>query len=426
MRVAALAVLLLLAACSGGTTQPTDEPPGDGGQQPVSTSGPVTVPGTPPQSTSTTAGASATTEGSTTSTSSTTTTTLLPLTALTLEDVADLGSPIEAVVAGGNLFVASKDGRVWLIDGEPELALDISGPVRNRGEQGLLGFAVHPNHPEDPRVFAYFIDQAGESVLASYEFAESGTEIDPDSVQILLRIPQPATNHNGGKIAFGPDGYLYVGLGDGGRRNDAFGNGQNRNSLLGGILRLDVSAAERYSIPADNPFQDDGADELWAIGLRNPWRFTFDGGLMYIADVGQNAFEEIDVVPVVSAGYNFGWPITEGLHCFRPASGCEVDGLTLPVVEVAHTDSGTCSITGGVVYRGTMIPELAGHYLYSDYCAGYLRSFVVDDGVVTAQSDWTEQTGSLGQVVAFAHDVDGEVLVMTADGMVRRLVAIRG
>jgi len=409
-RVVALAVVL--AACSTTVT---------GDQELAST-----VPSQEPVATTAASEATtSTTQGSAAETS--TTTTIVPeLTGLILEDIAIFESPIEAVSANGHLFVASKEGTVWRVDDEPQLVLDITGPVRNQGEQGLLGLAFHPDFPDDPRFFVHFSDQAGDTVLASYELGDDGRKVIENSVSVLLTVPQPATNHNGGKIAFGPDGHLYVALGDGGRSNDAFGNGQNTDSMLGALLRLDVSQPDTYATPPDNPFSNSGEPELWAIGLRNPWRFAFDGDDLYIGDVGQNAFEEINVVPTLAVGYNFGWPITEGLHCFRPASGCDAAGLTLPLVEIAHGDAGTCSITGGLVYRGDAIPELAGHYLYSDYCGGYLRSFRAEGGVAVDLADWTDMTGPLGQVVAFGQDPDGEVLIMTIDGSLRRLMPERG
>lgn len=406
-------ISVLLAACSGGPDAGRQDPVSTTTQQPVTTIAAAT------STTSTTAAPDATS-------TSTTTTTLVPLTGLATEDVGRFSNPIEAVSAGGRLYIASKEGRVFVLDGDPQLILDISSLVRNRGEQGLLGLAFPPGFPADSRMFVHYTDQSGTSVLASYVLNADGTAVADGSAEVLLTVPQPAANHNGGKIAFGPDGHLYVALGDGGRSNDAFGNGQNTDSLLGALLRIDVSSPGGYVVPPDNPYRDVGEPELWAIGLRNPWRFAFDGDHLYIADVGQNAFEEVDVVEVAPVGYNFGWPITEGLHCFRPASGCDAEGLTLPLIEVAHGDGGTCSITGGLVYRGEAIPELAGHYLYSDYCGGYLRTFRAADGATVDSRDWTDSLGSLGQVVAFGEDPDGEVLIMTVDGLVRRLIPVRG
>ena len=246
-------------------------------------------------------------------------------------------------------------------------------------------------------------------MVAEYRLIEP-TLADPNSERVLLRLDQPAANHNGGMIQFGPDGLLYLGLGDGGGAGDRFGHGQNAATLLGGLVTLSV----------------DGEPDptLFAYGLRNPWRFWIDGDLIYIADVGQDRFEEITVAPL-EPGLNFGWPITEGLNCFRPASGCDTEGLTLPQVEVPLGEAGGCAITGGVVYRGGAIPELVGHYFYSDFCGGYLRSFRYAAGQVVDESDWTDQVGVPGQVASFGIDPAGEMYVLTTDG-VYRVVAVRG
>jgi len=205
-------------------------------------------------------------------------------------------------------------------------------------------------------------------------------------------------------IQFGPDGGLYLGLGDGGGWKDPHNNGQNRDNPLGGLVRIDVESGE---------------SELFQYGLRNPWRFWIDGSTVYVADVGQAAFEEISVTALIP-DVNYGWPITEGFHCFRPKSDCETLGLTLPIVEVPHGDSGTCSITGGVVYRGQAIPELDGTFFFSDFCGGYLRGLI--EGEVT---DFTDQVGVPGQVLSFGIDGSGEVYVMTTDRLLR-LVPVRG
>ena len=355
-----------------------------------------------------------------------TTTTLAPLRSLAYREVADLAFPIDLAPLPGTslLAIASKEGRLWLHgDGglHDEPFLDISDRVRNRGEQGLLGFAFHPDYPDIGRLFVHYTAHDGDTVLA--EYAVAGGRVDPVGEVVLFRLPQPAPNHNGGTITFGPVGYLYLGLGDGGGANDQFGHGQNDRTPLGALLRFDVSTPGVASPAPGNPFP---AAEVWAIGLRNPWRFVIDhpSGLVVIADVGQNQFEEVSVAPIDAAGLNYGWPITEGLHCFQPRSGCDAEGITLPVVEVEHGDGGTCSITGGVVYRGAEIPELYGHYLFSDYCGGYLRSFPLDDPS-QEPFDWTDQVGNAGQVVAFGTDASGEVYVLTAAGPVLRLVAER-
>ena len=355
------------------------------------------------------------------------TTTLAALRSLAYVEVAEVDFPVDLVPLPGSelLVIASKEGRVWTY-GEGGLSaeplLDIGHRVRNRGEQGLLGIAFAPDYPASGRIFVHYSDLEGRTVLAEY-LAESGA-IRAGTETVLMRINQPAANHNGGTITFGPDGYLYMGLGDGGGANDQFGHGQDDRSPLAALLRFDVSVPGILTPAPGNPFPE---PSVWAIGLRNPWRFTIDhlSGLVVIADVGQDHFEEVSVAPVEAPGLNYGWPITEGLHCFRPPSGCDATGLTLPVVEVEHGDAGTCSITGGVVYRGTEIPELYGHYLFSDYCGGYLRSFPIDSPTAPP-TDWTGQVGDAGQVVAFGTDSTGEVYVMNAAGSVLRLVAERG
>ena len=273
-------------------------------------------------------------------------------------------------------------------------------------------------HPDDPsRLFLHYSDGNGDTTVS--EFVDDGG-FDASAERIFLQVVQPAANHNGGTIAFGPDGYLWVALGDGGGGGDTFGTGQTSDDLLGGLLRLNVDATQPYEIPPDNPFIDGGgAPEVWAVGLRNPWRASFDEGLIYIGDVGQNLFEEINVAPVDAPALNYGWPVTEGLHCFEPLQTCDMAGFTLPVVEVAHSDSGTCSITGGVVYRGSAIPEFTGHYFYSDYCGGWLRSFLFDGATATHHQDWTEQVGVPGRVASFGRDSAGEVYVLTTEAIFR-------
>ena len=355
-----------------------------------------------------------------------TTTTLAALRSLAYREVTTAPFPVELVPLPGAdlLLIASKDGRLWLYgdDGlHAEPFLDIRHRVRDRGEQGLLGLALAPDYQDTGRLFLHYTDNEGATVLSEYVAGDE--TVDPATGTVLLRIAQPAANHNGGTIAFGPDGYLYMGLGDGGGANDRFGHGQNDQTPLGALLRFDVSVPGVVASAPGNPFP---APEVWSIGLRNPWRFTIDhsSGLVVIADVGQDRFEEVSIAPVAAPGLNYGWPLTEGLHCFRPRSGCDAAGLTLPVLEVEHGDAGTCSITGGVVYRGAEIPELYGHYLFSDYCAGYLRSFPID-GSADQPLDWTDQVGVAGQVVAFGTDAAGEVYVMTAEGSVLRIVAER-
>lgn len=351
------------------------------------------------------------TEGSaTTAPPPTITTTLAPLQALAYEEVATVDFPIHLVPwADGMSLLATKDGQVLLIEPDwtirPTPVLDISGQVRNDGEQGLLAIAPHE---DSIRLFVHYSDNNGDTVVS--EFTWSGEAFVDE--RVVFTIEQPAGNHNGGMIQFGPDGRLYLGLGDGGLSDDAFGHGQNTDTLFAGLVAIDVES---------------GDAELFQYGLRNPWRFWIDrqgGDLVYIADVGQNSFEEVSVSPL-TAGINYGWSITEAGHCFNPASACDVEGLTMPLIEVPHGDAGTCSITGGIVYRGATIPEIAGHYFYSDYCGGYLRSFnVTDDLVADNATDWTDQVGTPGQVASFGTDFDGEMYVLTTGG-VFKVVPVR-
>lgn len=350
--------------------------------------------------------------------------TLPPLRSLRYRPVAEVPFPIDLAPApgGGPLVIAGKDGRLWALEEaglRPEPLLDLGPLLRNQGEQGLLGIAFDPAYETSGRLFVHYTARNGDTVLAEYDLAAP----DPSSSgRELFRTPQPAANHNGGALVFGPDGFLYLGLGDGGAADDRFGHGQNDASPLGALLRFDVATPGVAAPAPGNPFP---APQVWAIGLRNPWKFTFDApsGLVLIADVGQDAYEEISLAPAAAPGLNYGWPITEGKHCFRPRTGCEAAGLTLPAVEVAHGDDGTCSITGGVIYRGGAIPELYGHYLFSDYCGGYLRSFPVEDPEQIR--DWTPQAGKAGQVTAFGTDHAGEAYVLTSEGRVLALTAER-
>ena len=291
-----------------------------------------------------------------------------------------------------------------MVDGQilPDLVLDLSDRVGGAREQGLLSIAVHPT--ERPFLYLHYSNLDGDTVVSEFRFLNP-TEIDPASERVLFTVDQPATNHNGGMILFHPDGRLLVGLGDGGGSGDRFGNGQNKETFLAGIVALNVSG--------------DPDPILFSFGLRNPWRFWIDSDLLYIADVGQNAFEEVSVA-LLAPDQNFGWPMTEGLHCFRPSSGCDTSGVVLPVLEVAHGDAGTCSISGGVVYRGSHIPALEGHYLYSDYCGGYLRSFRFNGmGQPLTEEDWTDQVGNAAEVTGFGVDGDGEVYVTTRNSLLK-------
>jgi glucose/arabinose dehydrogenase len=314
--------------------------------------------------------------------------------AVGFETVVDrLDSPLAVVNAGdgsGRLFVAEQTGRVRIVrDGRllDQPFLDIADRIASGGERGLLGFAFHPRFPDDPRVFVDYTDTNGDTRVSAFRVDPASPDrVDPGTEQRLLFVKQPYANHNGGAVVFGPDGFLYVSLGDGGSGGDPQGNGQSVTTLLGKILRIDVDhpAGDRaYGIPADNPYAD-GADgrqpEIWLWGLRNPWRISFDraNGDLWIGDVGQGDWEEVDVQRAgVPGGTNFGWNRMEGSHCFKPSSDCQEPGLTLPQAEYGH-DQG-CTVIGGNVDRGTAQPLLVGGYLFADYCSG--RVWAIDPRV---------------------------------------------
>ncbi len=324
------------------------------------------------------------------------------------------------------LFLVERDGRIGIVrDGERLVGpfLDIADKVTAAGlEQGLLGLAFHPRYPLDGRFYVDFTDPRGDTRIVEYRVSDDPDRADPGSARILLIVDQPAGNHNGGMLQFGPDGYLYVGLGDGGAANDRFGNGQRSDTLLGTILRLDVDAAEPYSIPPDNPFVGGGgAAEVWAYGLRNPWRFDIDPAtaLIYIGDVGQDAVEEINAVPWDAAGVNYGWPVLEGDDCFAD-DGCDPADFQGPVHSYRHGEG--CSVIGGFAYRGLAMPTLHGHYFYGDWCGGWVRSFRVEGGRAVDHRDWSADLGTIGQVTSFGMDGFGELYVTTTDGLVLKLV----
>ncbi|MGB5082366.1 MAG: PQQ-dependent sugar dehydrogenase [Burkholderiales bacterium] len=302
------------------------------------------------------------------------------------------------------LFVVEKGGKIQIVDRATNALigtfLDITRLVSTGGEQGLLGLAFDPGYANNGRFYVSYTDKVGigNSVIARYVVDSNDPNAAvPTADRIILTLTQPFENHNGGMIAFGPDGYLYLGFGDGGSGGDPGNRAQNPGELLGKLLRIDVSEGAAgqaaYRAPADNPCTDPtGAkSEIWSLGLRNPWRWSFDRqtGDLYIADVGQGAREEVNFATAASGagrGTNYGWKITEGSLCFSPGSGCNTSGLTLPYVDYAHA-AGGCSVTGGYVYRGAAIPALQGTYFYADFCAGFVRSFRMVNGAVTEHAD---------------------------------------
>ena len=329
-----------------------------------------------------------------------------------LELVArDLSSPIYAIAPAGDprLFVVEQSGTIRILkDGAflTEPFLDISRDISCCGERGLLGLAFHPDYASNGRFFVNYTNVLGNTRVTEFKVSDNPDVASPQPVKDLLRVAQPYANHNGGWIDFGPDGLLYVALGDGGAGGDPHGNGQNMRSDLGKILRLDV---------------DGGQPEIFASGVRNPWRNAFDGDLLYIADVGQGEWEEIDVLNVDEAGANLGWNIMEGEKCFEPRLDCNEEGLTLPVYVYDHSDG--CSITGGFVYRGSAIPALEGRYIFADYCQARIHSLVYANGAVSEVTNWSDRGVSrLNTITSFGRDSAGEIYVTTGTSELFKIV----
>jgi glucose/arabinose dehydrogenase len=344
------------------------------------------------------------------------------------EVIQGLTNPVylTAPANDARLFIVEQPGRIRVYKNGTLLGasfLDITGIVRCCGEEGLLSLAFDPAYATNGRFYVYYTDNNGDIAVARYTATPTGDVANAGSRTEVITIPHPGqSNHNGGLAMFGPDGMLYLGTGDGGGGGDPQNNGQNINALLGKLLRLNVATLP-YTIPAGNPFAGTaGADEIWAYGLRNPWRYAFDApaGALYIADVGQGAWEEVNAVAATTPGVNYGWRRTEGTHCYPPdpSEACNRAGLTLPVLEYDHGQG--CSITGGFVYRGAAIPELTGHYLYSDYCSGFLRSFRLPGGPPVDHRTWA--IGSIGNVLSFGVDAIGEIYMLSANGRVYRIV----
>ena len=340
-----------------------------------------------------------------------------------LGDVVYLASPPN----DPRIFVVDQEGRIFVIKNGAALAtpfLDIRSIVTYGGEQGLLSVAFDPAYATNGRFYVYYNDLNGDIAVARYTATTPGADVaNASSRTTVISIPHPVqSNHNGGLAMFGPDGMLYLGTGDGGSGGDPPNNAQNVDVLLGKLLRIDVTNLP-YTIPAGNPYAGAtaGRDEIWARGLRNPWRYAFDpaGSTLYIADVGQDNWEEVNAVAAATAGVNYGWRIMEGTHCYN-AAVCNAAGLTQPVLEYATHVNGTCSVTGGFVYRGAAIPELTGHYLYADYCAGILRSFRLSGGQAVDQRTWS--IGAVGNPKSFGLDSAGEMYILSSTGRVYRIV----
>ena len=341
--------------------------------------------------------------------------------------ISGLDQPVRLVAPVGDsrLFVVEQGGLIRVFDQQGQdldTFLDLTNQTSASGERGLLGLAFPADYATSGRFYVNYTNNQGDTEIARFDVSsDNPNTADSESQEIILRVDQPFGNHNGGQIEFGPDGMLYIGLGDGGGAGDTGNRSQNELELLGKMLRIDVSGDLGYSIPADNPFVEKSPlDEIWALGLRNPWCYAFDQvtGDLYIADVGQGSQEEIDIQPVASnGGENYGWRLMEGTACFNPPSDCNDGDLTLP----AHTYSRggspfRCSISGGYVYRGSSIPSLWGHYFFSDYCSKQIWSLTwTESGGVDSVVDHTEEMtppGGYGSVASFGQDGFGEIYIL--------------
>lgn len=332
------------------------------------------------------------------------------------------------------IFVVEQTGKIKIIKWGTLLPIpfiDLGSRISFGGERGLLGLAFHPDYVDNGRFFVNYTDGSGNTVVAEYHVS-ADPDVATTSETLVLTFTQPFANHNGGHLAFGPDGYLYIAAGDGGSGGDPMGNGQSINTMLGKLLRIDVNGTPPYASPSSNPFfgATPGFDEIWAYGLRNPWRFSFDrvSGDLYIGDVGQDRFEEIDYTPALTpGGVNYGWNTVEGNgHCYPSGSGCDQTGLTLPALEYDHSQG--CSVTGGYLYRGCKMPDLRGTYFYADFCSAFVRTFQISGGAVTNPQDRTADLvpgGGLGigHISSFGEDARGELYITDLnDGEVFRII----
>ncbi|HSK07634.1 MAG TPA: PQQ-dependent sugar dehydrogenase [Acidimicrobiia bacterium] len=345
---------------------------------------------------------------------------------LALEQVASgFDRPVLVAAPPGDprLFVVEQTGDIQIISGGsvlPTPFLDLG--VTSGGERGLLGLAFHPDYASNGRFYVnYTIGSV--SRISEFRVSSNPNSADAGSERVLITVNQPASNHNGGMLLFDDEGFLVIAFGDGGGAGDPNNRAENPNDMLGKLLRIDVdtpSAGRQYGIPASNPFASGGgAPEVYMLGLRNPWRFDHDAGLLYIGDVGQGEREEVTILPAASAGANLGWNTWEGTRCFQPP--CGTSGFVFPQVEYTHASG--CSVTGGFVYRGSEIPGLAGTYFYADFCAGRIHSLLFDGGIVTKQADRSAELGVIPQLSSFGYDAAGEVYVTSLNGRVYKIVA---
>lgn len=410
-RVLLAGTVMAVLACGGVTTSPSgpaDSAPADGLPSPTSTAIPTSAPTTPEPSAS---GA-----------------------AVRLDLVTTgLDSPVDVVAADDGtdrIFVVEQGGRIRVIrDGAlvEQPFLDIADRLTAGGEQGLLGLALHPDFPNDPRFFVDYTDRDGDTVVSSFTLSLDADSADPESELVLIRIDQPYPNHNGGAVVFGPDGMLYIAMGDGGSGGDPHGNGQRLDTRLAKILRIDVDVPAGqdppYDVPPDNPFiATTGAlPEIWHTGVRNPWRIRFDPatGDLWIGDVGQGAWEEIDVARNGQKGLNFGWNRMEGFECYEASAGCDESGLTAPVAAYGH-DLG-CAVVGGVIVHDPSQPTLDGRYLFADECSGNIWLM---DPTGDGRREPSLALESAGRISAIGQSESGAVyLVDLGTGELLRAVA---
>jgi glucose/arabinose dehydrogenase len=326
---------------------------------------------------------------------------------------------LTAPAGDARLFIVQQNGIIRVYKNGALLAtpfLDIRGQVAGGSDQGLLSMAFHPNYAANGFFYVDYTDRTGDIRVVRYHVSGANADrADPASAKSIITVPhRMATIHNGGLVTFGPDGKLYIGTGDPNM------SAQSLSSLLGKILRIDVNAGNPYAIPPDNPFvrRAGARGEIWAYGLRNPWRYSFDRATnrIYIADVGSANWEEVNIQGARTGGLDYGWPIMEGRHCFSPSSNCNMQGLTLPQFEYSHTEG--CAIIGGFVYRGSRIPALVGRYVYSDLCGGWLRSFLFNGGV-TERQQWS--VGRSGKPTSFGEDSAHELYLTSQNGNVYRI-----
>jgi glucose/arabinose dehydrogenase len=349
---------------------------------------------------------------------------------LTLQTFASgFSSPVAIESAGdARLFVVQRGGAIRILNANGTINATnfltlTSATISSGGERGLLGLAFHPNYATNGYFYVNYTRTGdGATVIARYSVSSTNPNVaDASSALVLLTIAQPFSNHNGGSLVFGPDGFLYIGMGDGGSANDPSNHGQNINSLLGKMLRIDVNSGTLYGIPASNPYAGAtaGADEIWAVGMRNPWKFSFDSqtGDLWIADVGQNAIEEINKAPSTAAGLNYGWRCYEGNSPFNTAGCSIITNYTFPVTDYTHAASGGCSITGGYVYRGATYPNLQGKYVFSDYCSSKIGYISNTGGAITWSNAFT------GNISTFGRDQNGELYVAgLSNGVISKII----